>query len=148
MAEWMIWLVLAGAVVVLELFSGTFYLLMIAVGLIAGAAVAYAGGTLEVQLIVAAVVGLLATIILRRSKLGKISHTDSARDPNVNLDIGQAITIDAWHGTPAGGGRPTARVMYRGALWDVELAHDGPAVPGQYVIRAMQGSRLIVSSHR
>ena len=70
MAEWMVWLVVAGAVVILELFSGTFYLLMIAIGILAGAAVAYAGGTLEVQLIVAAVVGLLATVTLRHSKLG------------------------------------------------------------------------------
>lgn len=148
MAQWMIWLVLAGAVVILELLSGTFYLLMIAIGILAGAAVAYAGGTLEVQLIVAAVVGLLATIILRNSRLGKFNKTDSARDPNVNLDIGQAITVDAWHPAAPGGKRPTARVMYRGALWDVELAHDGPAAPGQFVIREMQGSRLIVGSHR
>ncbi|MBC7513958.1 MAG: NfeD family protein, partial [Herminiimonas sp.] len=110
--------------------------------------VAYAGGTPEVQLIVAAVVGLLATIILRHSKLGKINRTDAARDPNVNLDIGQPITVDAWHDASFNGKRPTARVMYRGALWDVELAHDGPAAPGQYVIREMQGSRLIVGSHR
>lgn len=147
MAQWMLWLVVAGAVVILELFSGTFYLLMIAIGILAGSAVAYAGSTLEVQLIVAAVVGLLATVILRQSKLGKINRTAAARDPNVNLDIGQAITVDAWHSVSTGGKRPTARVMYRGALWDVELEHDGPATSGQYVIREMQGSRLIVGSH-
>lgn len=148
MAQWMVWLIAAGAVVILELFSGTFYLLMIALGIIAGSAVAYAGGALEVQLIVAAVVGLLATIVLRQSKFGKSSRTDAARDPNVNLDIGQMIMVDAWHIAPPGGNRQTARVMYRGALWDVEMAHDGAAAPGQYVIREMQGSRLIVSAHR
>ena len=147
MAEWMLWLVAAGAVVILELFTGTFYLLMIAIGIVAGAAVAYAGGTLEVQLIVAAVVGLLATVILRHSGLGRINRTDAARDPNVNIDIGQPITVDAWHSAPAGGKRSTARVMYRGAPWDVELSHDGPALPGQYIIREIQGSRLIVASH-
>ena len=146
MAQWMIWLVAAGGVVILELFSGTFYLLMIAIGIVAGAAVAYAGGTLEVQLIVAAIVGLLATITLRHSRLGRISRTDAARDPNVNLDIGQTITVDAWHSPPAGGKRPTARVMYRGAPWDVELSLEGPALPGQYIIREIQGSRLIVGS--
>ena len=147
MAQWMLWLVAAGAVVILELFTGTFYLLMIAIGIVAGAIVAYAGGTLEGQLIVAAVVGLLATAILRHSGLGKINRTDAARDPNVNIDIGQAITVDAWHSAPAGGKRPTARVMYRGAPWDVELSHDGPAMPGQYIIREIQGSRLIVGRH-
>lgn len=147
MAQWMLWLVAAGAVVILELFTGTFYLLMIAIGIVAGAVVAYAGGTLEVQLIVAAVVGLLATVILRHSGLGRVNRTDAARDPNVNIDIGQPITVDAWQSAPAGGKRLTARVMYRGAPWDVELSQDGPAMPGQYIIREIQGSRLIVASH-
>lgn len=148
MAHWMIWSVLAAAVVILEIFSGTFYLLMIAIGIAAGAMVAYAGGSLEVQLIVAAVVGMLATIVLRHSRLGKIQRTDSARDPNVNLDIGQPIMVDAWSHPSVGGGRPTARVMYRGALWDVELAHDGQPAPGQYIIHEIHGSRLIVTARR
>ena len=36
MAEWSYWLVAAGALVIVELFIGTFYLLMIAIGLGAG----------------------------------------------------------------------------------------------------------------
>lgn len=144
MTHWMIWLVLAGALVILEMFSGTFYLLMVAIGMLAGAAMALAGAPLELQLIVAAVVGMIATAVLRRTRFGKSSRTDPARDPNVNLDIGQSINIDVWNAPPQPGARATARVMYRGALWDVELAHDGVASPGQYKIREMQGSRLIV----
>jgi membrane protein implicated in regulation of membrane protease activity len=144
MTHWMIWLVLAGALVILEMFSGTFYLLMVAIGMLAGAAMALAGSPLELQLIVAAVVGMIATAVLRRTRFGKSSRTDPARDPNVNLDIGQSINIDTWNPPPPPGARATARVMYRGALWDVELAHDGVAPPGQYRIREMQGSRLIV----
>src|SRR5471032_42773 len=37
MADWMHWLIAAGVVVILELFTGTFYLLMIAIGIAAGA---------------------------------------------------------------------------------------------------------------
>ena len=37
MADWVMWLVAAGVLVALELFSGTFYLLMIAIGALAGA---------------------------------------------------------------------------------------------------------------
>jgi hypothetical protein len=36
--------------------------------------------------------------------------------------------------------------MYRGALWDVELAHGARAHAGQFVIREIRGSRLIVSN--
>ncbi|MGH8809870.1 MAG: NfeD family protein, partial [Noviherbaspirillum sp.] len=36
MADWMIWFSLAGILVISEMFSGTFYLLMIGIGLAAG----------------------------------------------------------------------------------------------------------------
>ncbi|MDO9198743.1 NfeD family protein, partial [Rhodoferax sp.] len=45
MAESTIWWVLAGAVVAIELATGTFYLLMLSVGLVAAAISAHAGAT-------------------------------------------------------------------------------------------------------
>src|SRR5437870_3369569 len=96
MTDWITWLVLAGVVVILELFTGTFYLLMIAIGLAAGGLVALGGASSTVQFIVAAVVGVASTLVLRRSKLGKFNKTDAASDPNVNLDIGQTLVIEEW----------------------------------------------------
>ena len=58
MADWINWLVAAGVLVVLELFTGTFYLLMIAIGLGFGALAALGGMSGAVQTIVAAVVGV------------------------------------------------------------------------------------------
>ncbi len=139
MADWSFWLVAAGATAILELFTGTFYLLMIAIGLMAGTLAALAGAGTPVQTMVAAAVGLVATGVLRRSKFGRPTRTDTARDPNVNLDIGQTINVPQWQDG-------TARVMYRGALWDVELAPGAPAAPGQYTIREVRGSRLIVAA--
>ncbi|MES2115655.1 MAG: NfeD family protein [Pseudomonadota bacterium] len=139
MADWSFWLVAAGATAILELFTGTFYLLMIAIGLMAGTLAALAGAGTPVQTLVAAAVGLVATGVLRRSKFGRPTRTDTARDPNVNLDIGQTINVSQWQDG-------TARVMYRGALWDVELAPGAPAAPGQYTIREVRGSRLIVAA--
>ncbi|WP_323744926.1 NfeD family protein [Noviherbaspirillum malthae] len=144
MADWMIWMMLAGGLVVLEMFSGTFYLLMIAIGMACGGLVALAGGQLSVQLLTAAVLGIACTVILRRSKWGRRPRSDAARDPNVNLDIGQTIEIDEWnadHGMPR-----RARAMYRGALWDVELEEGVAPVTGTFVIREVRGSRLIVSN--
>ena len=142
MAGWMTWVVVAGGLVILEMFTGTFYLLMLALGLVAGGVTAWLGFGLLAQCFVAAAVGMGATFMLRRSKLGKVSQANTARDPNVNLDIGQTLTIDAWH-TPLDG-LATARVMYRGAMWDVGLAAGSSAEPGQYVIDEVRGSRLIV----
>lgn len=142
MMNWIAWLVLAGMLVILEMFTGTFYLLMIAIGMAVGAIAALSGMTDEVQLTAAAIVGVIATYGLRRSKLGRFSRRDAARDPNVNLDIGQTLVVDAWNDD----GR-TARAMYRGALWDIELEHGGQTKPGLFVIREVRGSRLIVANN-
>jgi membrane protein implicated in regulation of membrane protease activity len=145
MAEWLVWFALAAVVVILEMFTGTFYLLMIGIGLAAGGLAALAGTGSALQFIIAAIAGICATYLLRRSKLGKWHKSDTARDPNVNLDIGQTLTIEQWHnGT---GDLSTARAMYRGAMWDVQLAQGAVARPGLFVIREIQGSRLIVSNN-
>jgi membrane protein implicated in regulation of membrane protease activity len=139
MADWMNWLVAAGVLVILELFTGTFYLLMIALGLAVGGIVAVAGGGFAGQAIVAAVVAIGATGWLHRSRFGRPARHDATRDRNVNLDIGQRVSVPAWdHGR--------ARVMYRGALWDVELGQGATPQPGDFRIVEVQGSRLVVAN--
>jgi membrane protein implicated in regulation of membrane protease activity len=140
MTVWMIWLALAGALVVFELFTGTFYVLMIAVGMGFGALAALLGLSVPAQIALAAVVGVLATGLLHRSRFGRPLKRDPARDPNVNLDIGQSLLVDAWHDG-------SARVMYRGAMWDVDLAQGAQALPGTFRIVEVQGSRLIVANN-
>ncbi|MCU6433641.1 NfeD family protein [Undibacterium sp. Jales W-56] len=141
MNAWMTWLVLAGVVVILELFTGTFYLLMIAIGLVAGALAAAFSVSLPLQLTVAAIVGSVATLALHYSKYGWTKNQDSSRDPNVNMDIGMSIQVKEWQ--DQGNGKYTARTMYRGAMWDVELQHSA-GYPGAFIIEEIQGSRLIV----
>ncbi len=145
MTEWMLWFGLAGGLVILEMFTGTFYLLMIGIGFAAGGVIAIAGGGGAFQLIIAAVVGIVATYLLHRSKWGKNVTRDAGRDPNVNLDIGQMLTVDVWGGDVHG--TRTARVMYRGAMWDVELEHGASAHSGVYVIREVRANRLIVANN-
>ncbi|MES2040756.1 MAG: NfeD family protein [Pseudomonadota bacterium] len=141
MNGWMMWMILAGLVVIFELFTGTFYLLMISIGLVAGALAAVFQLGSESQMIVAAVVGALATAALHKSKYGWKENANAARDPNVNMDIGQTLQVNEWK--ELGNGKFAARTMYRGAMWDVELQHSA-GYPGAYVIEEIQGSRLIV----
>jgi membrane protein implicated in regulation of membrane protease activity len=133
------WLVMAGVLVVFELFTGTFYVLMIAIGMAFGAIAAALGFGLPVQILVAAVVGVLATGILHRSRLGRPLRQDASRDPNVNIDIGQTIRVDTWTDTKA-------RAMYRGAQWDVDLAPGASAGSGDFKIVEIRGSRLVVAN--
>ncbi len=144
MGDWINWLVFAGIVVVLELFSGTFYLLMIALGLGAGSLAAFLGCSIELQLIAAAAVGSVATVSLRKSRFGSRNRVDATRDPNVNLDIGQTIQIDEWKA--ASNDLYAARAMHRGAQWDVECSTNGVPPPGAYKIIEIRGSQLIVQA--
>jgi membrane protein implicated in regulation of membrane protease activity len=142
MMDWAIWFVCAGLAIAIELFTGTFYLLMVALGLLAGGVLALMGGTPEWQLLAAALVGVLAVVLLRRSRFGRRRSINAGRDPNINLDIGQGIQVDGWRNID---GAHVARVRYRGTEWDVELAPGSPVQAGNFIIREIRGSRLIVS---
>jgi membrane protein implicated in regulation of membrane protease activity len=132
------WWVGAGVLIVLELMSGTFYLLMIALGFLAGGLARMSGANPDVQFAVAALVALAAVLLLRRSRFGRrATRKAAASNPDVNLDIGQTLAVTAWRDR-------RARVNYRGAAWDVELAPGEPEDARVYEISALDGSRLIV----
>lgn len=133
-----IWWVGAGALIVAELLTGTFYLLMIALGFIAGAIAHWVGASAAEQYLAAALVALAAVIVLRRSRFGRRkARRDASTNPDVNPDIGGTLEVHAWHD-----GR--ARVPYRGAEWDVELAPGASADARVYEIAAVRANRLIV----
>lgn len=141
MEHWQIWLGAAGALVIFEMLSGTFYLLMIAIGLAFGAACAALGGGVGAQLLTAAVVGSGATYALRKSKYGKFeSHKGSQRNPDVHMDIGQTVRVTEWSNQGPGA---RARVSYRGSIWSVILL-EGEAAAGDFQIVELDGSTLMV----
>lgn len=136
------WWIGAGVLIVAELMTGTFYLLMIALGFLAGVVAYELGAPLDLQLVCAALVALIAVIVLRRSRFGRRRRmVDASTDPGVNLDIGSTLTVAAWH-------EGRARSMYRGAEWDVELAPGEPDNAPLYEIQAVRGNCLIVGAHR
>ncbi|GAB3628591.1 NfeD-like family protein 1 [Pandoraea terrae] len=135
----LLWFGMAGLTVVLELATGTFYLLMVALGMLAGGLVALAGWDWPWQLVAAAVVAAVAVGALRRSRFGRRVKADVTRDPDANLDIGQRLHVDAWKD----GG--LARVMYRGAEWDIELLPGQTPHAGWFEIREVRGNRLFVA---
>jgi len=137
-SAWVWWFVLGFVLLIAELMSGTFYLLVIAVAFAAAGVASLAGMPLVIELIVAAGVGLAGSLWLRNSRFGRLGSR-ARREPLQNLDVGQTVRIEQW--TPA----RTARAAYRGAQWDIELAPGEDAAPGDFVIRDVRGSRLIVT---
>jgi len=138
MAESTIWWLAAGVAVAVELVTGTFYLLMIAIGLAAGAVAAHMGAAIAPQLVVAAVVGggaVLACYLVRGRRPAALP-AQANRD--VNLDIGESVQVDAWN---ADG---TATVKYRGAAWTVVPAPGTAQGTGAHRVREVVGNRLVI----
>lgn len=134
-----IWWVLAGAAVAVELTTGTFYLLMLAAGLVAGAIAAYIGYSVTAQLVIASIVGggSVALWSWKRSKQPPNLPVNANRD--VHLDIGEPIQVLQWN---ADG---TASVKFRGAQWTAVAAQpDEAQAPGNFRIKEMRGNRLVV----
>lgn len=133
------WWLIAGVLVAVELTTGTFYLLMMAIGAAAGAVAAHAGAGLTTQIVVAALVGGGATAgwHVKRARSPRSAPAESNRD--VLLDIGGTLTVEQWQ--PDG----TARASYRGAAWSVRYAGSGVPAPGPHRIVAVHGNQLSVT---
>ncbi len=138
MADSTFWWLLAGSAVAVELFTGTFYLLMLAIGLVAGALAAHAGGGLTAQLIVAAVAGSAAVVGCYLVKKRRAGDPSVRSMRSVNLDVGEILQIDEWN---ADG---TASVRYRGAQWTAIHRPGNPPTPGTYRVAELVGNRLLV----
>ena len=133
------WWLVAGVLVAAELATGTFYLLMLALGCAAGAMVAHAGLATTPQLVAAAVVGAGTTAASHFKRLRQPAAAPAQSNRDVILDIGSAVQVAAW--LPDG----SARVTYRGAAWAVRFAGRGQPQPGEHVIVALHGNELRVA---
>jgi membrane protein implicated in regulation of membrane protease activity len=135
----MLWWLAAGGLVAAELATGTFYLLMVALGCAAGAVAAHAGLGGTGQVAAAALLGSAFTAAwhLKRARSPRSAPAESNRD--VMLDIGQTLRVDAW------GDDGTARVPYRGTAWTVRFDGPGTPAPGEHVIVAVHGNQLRVA---
>lgn len=138
-----IWGVLAGLAIGLELLTGTFYLLMFALGLIVAALAAYLGFGLGVQLLVAALVSGGAVAAWRLKQL-KPSERSVQTDSDVHLDIGSTVEVATWSSLG------TARVMHRGAQWAARHSEKGSQEhdhfeTGIYRIAAIEGNTLVLA---
>ena len=133
------WWLLAGVLVAAELASGTFYLLMLALGCGAGALTAHASLGTTPQVMVAALVGAGATAGWHFKRLRQPAQAPSESNRNVILDIGSAVQVPAWSQDGS------ARVNYRGAAWSVRFAGTGEPQPGEHVIVSLNGNELRVA---
>jgi len=131
------WAILGLALVITELVTGTFYLLMLAVASFGAAAVAWLGHAFPAQSVVAAVVAAAGCygVHLYRAKTG------AQKMPSI--DAGMPASFESW--IDAGARR--ARVKYRGASWDALVEGSDALEPGASLyVTATEGNTLKVAS--
>jgi membrane protein implicated in regulation of membrane protease activity len=133
------WAVIGLVLVIAELLTGTFYLVMLGVAAFGAAAAAYLGLDFAAQVIVAALVSAIGCygVHVYRAKSGT-----SQMPP---IDAGNPARFESW----VDAGARLARVRYRGASWDARVEDAGMLEPGATVyVLATDGNTLKVAKNR
>ena len=139
MDSFLAWLIAGFLLVIVELATGTFYLLVLGVACFAGAGLAYAGGEFAWQALVAEAVALAGVVAVQRYK--KATRAKRMQ----GLDFGQPAAFDSWVNKDAG----QARVKYRDALWDAQIAGAIAGERGEVLyVNSIDGNTLKVSKTR
>jgi membrane protein implicated in regulation of membrane protease activity len=133
------WLIAGFILIVVELVTGTFYLLVLGLAALAAAGVAYAGGAFAWQALAAtaaAVAGVIWIHLHRRTSVPRRMK---------GLDFGQPVAFESWVNKNVG----HARVKYRDTFWDAQVADEAAGDPGEILyITSVDGNTLKVSKAR
>lgn len=126
----MIWGIVALVLLGLELVTGTFYLLVVALGAVAGGVVAVFTPDPRWAIAACAVVTIVGAMVVARRRRESAKTT-------MDFDQGERVTVvDVTE-------KGEATVQYRGAPWRAR-AKTGALVPGTYAIDKVDGARLIL----
>jgi membrane protein implicated in regulation of membrane protease activity len=133
------WAILGLALVIVELLTGTFYLLMLGVAAFGAAAAAWLGLSFGAQIVVAAVVSAVGCYGVH------VHRAKSRKEQMPSIDAGQPATFENWTDLSA----RLARVSYRGASWDALVEGAETPEPGAviYVVNT-DGNTLKVAAKR
>lgn len=139
MDEYWWWAIGGIALIIAELITGTFYLLVIGIAALAGAAAAYLHYSFWMQAMAASAVAIAGVTWVTRFRRTQTSS------PSVSLDVGQSVVLDGWVNEKD----RLARVRYRNAVWDAKVLDEQGAEAGRTLyIRHVEGSTLHVSATR
>jgi membrane protein implicated in regulation of membrane protease activity len=139
MEHYLAWAIVGLVLVITELLTGTFYLLVLGVAGFGSALAAWIGfdfGAQAVAFFVVAGVGSYAVHAYR-------AKNQAQQMPSI--DAGQPANFENWVDQGAG----LARVRYRGASWEARLDGEAALQPGAVVyVLATEGNTLKVSARR
>ena len=135
----LIWAVIGLVLVIVELLTGTFYLLMLGVAAFGAAGAAWLGYDFAVQSIVGSVVAAVGCYGVH------IYRKRNRAEQMPSIDSGMPASFESW----VDAGARLARVRYRGASWDARVEGGEALEPGATVyVLAADGNTLKVAKRR
>jgi membrane protein implicated in regulation of membrane protease activity len=138
MSNYLIWLIAGFALIIIEVMTGTFYLLVLGIAAFAGALAAFLGWNAFAQVTFTGIVAAIGLFVVHRWYRSR----PAAATLNPSLDLGQAVTLESWLDQNS----KRVRVKYRGSIWDAELVGDtNVQINDTLYICAAQGSQFQVS---
>ena len=133
------WAIVGLVLVIAELLSGTFYLLMLAVAAFGAALAAYFGQSFPVQSIVAALLAAAGCYAVH------VHRAKSSSKRMAPIDAGMPASFESWLDARS----RLARVRYRGASWDAQVQGNEAVEPGATLfVVAADGNTLKVAKNR
>ena len=134
-----VWAVAGLVLVIVELVTGTFFLLMLGIAAFGAAAAAYFGVNFGAQSIVAAVIAGAGCYGVH------LYRANNKAEQMAPIDAGMPANFESW----LDAGARLARVRYRGASWDARVEGGEALEPGAtlYVLAA-DGNTLRVAKNR
>jgi len=139
METYLVWLAAGFVLVIAELVTGTFFLLVLGIAAFAGSATAWFGLGFWVEALCAAAVAI-AGVFWVQQRRKTMPQPDMA-----SLDVGQAVTLESWMNREQG----AARVKYRNTQWDAEVEGERGFDPGEVLfIHAVNGNTLKVAKRK
>lgn len=138
MDAYLLWLIIGIVLIIVEMTTGTFYLLVLGIAALAAAAAAWFGQSFWVQAVISAAVAVAGVLLVNRYR----SKADPAAKQS--LDVGQSVTLESWISEADG----LARVNYRNAQWEARVTGERTPDGKVFYIHAVAGNTLMVSSAR
>jgi membrane protein implicated in regulation of membrane protease activity len=135
----LLWAIVGLALVIVELLTGTFYLLMLGVAAFGAAGAAWLGYDFPAQVAVASLIAAGGCYGVHVYREKNRTHQMPA------VDAGMPASFENWIDAPA----RLARVRYRGASWDARVEGLEALEPGTTVyVLATDGNTLKVVKNR
>ena len=139
MEPWLVWGVLGLVLIIAELLTGTFYLIVLGVAAFGASAAAGMGLAFSVQSIVFSIVAVLGCYGVHAYR----AKNKAQQMPSI--DAGMPASFESWVDSSA----RLARVRYRGASWEARVEGAEPVEPGATVyVLATDGNTLKVAKTR